>query len=269
MTPSPEPLEDDFTWVLRKALKSRDMAPSLLAELAGAERREVLAFTRGEFSPDLARQLAPHLGLDPDALAGHPDYHPSPALPAGLERLAFPFDEGFANAWLASCGDASVLIDTGTSARMLRERISGIDSLDVLITHPHGDHIGGLSALRKLPHTIHAPPGARIRHAKPLEAGQSLEFPPLQVRVLDLDGHWPGQLGFLIGGLEIPVCAVGDALFAGSLGGTPDGERHAAELALVRTLLKSLPPETLLLPGHGPPTTVALELRNNPFLAQQ
>jgi len=269
MIPSPEPLEDDFTWVLRKALKARDMAPSLLAELAGAERREVLAFTRGEFSADLARQLAPHLGLDAEALAGHPDYHPSPVLPTGLERIAFPFDEGFANAWLASRGGATVLIDAGTSARMLRERTSGIDSPQVLITHPHGDHVGGLSALRKLPHKIYAPPGAAIRNAEPLRSGQSLDLHPLHVQVLDLDGHWPGQLGFLIHGLETPVCAVGDALFAGSLGGTPDGERHATELALVRSLIKSLPPETLLLPGHEPPTTVELELRNNPFLAGQ
>jgi len=268
MIPTPEPLEDDFTWVLRKALKAREMAPSLLAELAGASQREVIAFSRGRFSADLARQLAPHLELGPDALAGHPDYHPSPTLPAGLERLAFPFDEGFANAWLISCAEVVVLIDAGTDARTLRERITGIDFLNVLITHPHGDHVGGLSALGGQVHSIYAPPGARIRDAEALECGQSLAFGQLQVLVLDLDGHWPGQLGFLINGLDTPVCAVGDALFAGSLGGTPSGERHAAELALVRSMIESLPPETVLLPGHGPPTTAELELRNNPFLAR-
>lgn len=267
MTPSPEALEDDFTWVLRKALKAREMAPSLLAELAGAEQREILAFSRGRFSADLARRIAPHLDLAPDALAGHPGYHPAPALPDGLERLAFPFDEGFVNAWLVTRGDTSVLVDTGTSARILKSHLAEVKELQIFITHPHGDHVGGLEALRARPHTLHASPSLGIADAVPLTPGQDLRFAGLAVSVIDLDGHAPGHLGFRVDGLDVPVCAVGDALFAGSLGGTPDGERHALELSLVRSLLESLPCEALVLPGHGPPTTVALELEHNPFLA--
>lgn len=268
MIPFPEPLEDDFTWVLRKALKARSMAPSLLAELAGEDQREVLSFSRGRFSADLARRLAPHLDLHPEALAGHPDYRPAPALPDGLERLAFPFDGGFVNAWLVSRDGTGVLVDSGTGAGPAAQRIIEANPPHVFITHPHGDHVDGLASLRKHSHTIHAPPRSRLRGAEPVQAGQQLGFGPLQLQVIDLDGHWPGQLGYRIDGLKVPVCAVGDALFAGSLGGTPDGERHATELGLVQNLLQSLPPETILLPGHGPPTSVALELLNNPFLAK-
>ena len=94
MTPHTEALEDDFSWVLRKALKAREMAPSRLAELAGIEPREVLAFSRGQFSEQTARRIAPHLDLGPEAFANHPRYRPKPDLPAGLERLAFSFDDG-------------------------------------------------------------------------------------------------------------------------------------------------------------------------------
>jgi len=268
MIPTTEALEDDFTWVLRKALKAQRMAPAQLAERAAVPQSEVLAFSRGRFSAALARQLAPHLALHPDAFAGHPDFHPAPRLPDGLDRLAFPFDEGFTNAWLVSLGGGSVLVDAGTGPRAIEQRIGDTGDLHVFITHPHGDHVGGLSALRRHPHTLHAPAGAGISGASPARPGQCFDIGPIRVFSLDLDGHWPGQLGYRIDGLEVPLCAVGDALFAGSLGGTPDGNRHATELGLVRGLLDSLPPETLLLPGHGPPTTVALELEHNPFLAR-
>lgn len=267
MTTQAEPLEDDFTWVLRKALKALELAPSQLAELAAVAPPEVLAFSRGRFSADLARRLAPHLALHPEAFAGHPDYAPCPSLPPGLARLAFPFDEGFTNAWMISRDGVAVLIDTGTGARGITQRLGDAGELQVFITHPHGDHVGGLAALRDHPHTLHAPPAAGFPGAAAARPGQTLDLGPLQVAVLDLDGHWPGHLGYRIDGLAIPLCAVGDALFAGSLGGTPDGTRHATELGLVRATLDSLPPETILLPGHGPPTTVALELEHNPFLA--
>ena len=67
-------------------------------------------------------------------------------------------------------------------------------------------------------------------------------------------------------GLERPVLVTGDALFAGSIGGcgTPAIYQHA--LRRLRDLLEPLPDETVLLPGHGPATTLCEERTANPFL---
>jgi glyoxylase-like metal-dependent hydrolase (beta-lactamase superfamily II) len=63
----------------------------------------------------------------------------------------------------------------------------------------------------------------------------------------------------------VPVAIVGDSLFAGSMGGAPNAFRLALENN--RNKILSLPPETLICPGHGPLTTVELERRHNPFFA--
>ncbi|MEM6601450.1 MAG: MBL fold metallo-hydrolase, partial [Verrucomicrobiota bacterium] len=62
-----------------------------------------------------------------------------------------------------------------------------------------------------------------------------------------------------------PVAITGDALFAGSMGGANDCWQEA--LTCTRRNILSLPDDTLLCPGHGPVTTVALEKSNNPFFA--
>lgn len=268
MTP-PEPLEDDFTWVLRKALKSRNLAPTEAAEHAGLPPAEVLALSRGRFSAATARRVAPALGLDPGAFATLPDYHPQIDLPAGLARLAIPYDDGFVNAWLMHHDATMVLIDTGPAPAALEKLLAPFHpaSLDVFITHSHHDHVGGLAALRHREHRLHAPAAAGIQRASSLTPGQHLACGPFAIDVLDLDGHCHGALGFLLAGLGLPVCAVGDAVFAGSVGGTPDPRRHALALDRIRRAIMTLPDPTILLPGHGPPTTVALERRHNPFLA--
>ena len=56
---------------------------------------------------------------------------------------------------------------------------------------------------------------------------------------------------------------VGDAIFAGSMGGAPNHYQLAREK--VQSEILSLPAETILCPGHGPITTVAEQLSVNPF----
>jgi glyoxylase-like metal-dependent hydrolase (beta-lactamase superfamily II) len=95
-----------------------------------------------------------------------------------------------------------------------------------------------------------------------------LERGALSIRAIPLPGHCLGALGYVIEGLAVPVCVTGDALFAGSMGGCAPGEPYREALAANRKEVLSLPPETILLPGHGPASTVGSELLANPFLAK-
>jgi len=80
--------------------------------------------------------------------------------------------------------------------------------------------------------------------------------------VLHTPGHSPGHVTFVAGGMAF----VGDLIFAGSIGRTDlPGGSHAALLRAVREKIFTLPAETILLPGHGPATTVEEEKRSNPF----
>ena len=72
---------------------------------------------------------------------------------------------------------------------------------------------------------------------------------------------------FVLDDVAPPVVLGGDVLFQGSVGRTdfPDGDA-AALAAGIRRHLYTLPDSTIVLPGHGDPTTVAREKRHNPFV---
>ena len=80
-------------------------------------------------------------------------------------------------------------------------------------------------------------------------------------RVAATPGHTPGGVSLI----HDQIAFVGDALFAGSLGGTRRRTDYHRQRQAVADELLSLPEETTLYPGHGPATTVAEERENNPF----
>ena len=67
-------------------------------------------------------------------------------------------------------------------------------------------------------------------------------------------------------GLAEHPWSVADTLFTGSIGGCPDSETYRLALANLREHVFTLPDETILLPGHGPATTIGEERKRNPFL---
>ncbi len=85
------------------------------------------------------------------------------------------------------------------------------------------------------------------------------------LRAILVPGHSPGSLSFYSeeGGFVI----TGDALFQGSIGRTdlPGGD-YDTLIHSIRTRLLTLPPETVVYPGHGDPTTIGSETTENPFL---
>lgn len=256
-------LEDDFTWVIRKAFKGLGVAPGLAAERAGLPENDVMAFSRGHFSAETARRLAPVLGLDPDALAAHDHYLPQPLEVSAITRLNLPFNDETVNAWRIDSGDTVVLFDTGYAAGSCVIALGETRPDQVFITHGHNDHIGGIPDFLRIGVPLHGPD---LVSTSPIAPGDKFCCGSLTLTVCDLSGHFTPSVGYHIDGLARPVLVTGDALFAGSIGGCATPELYQHALHRLAEVLAPLPDETILLPGHGPATTLGEERRGNPFL---
>jgi glyoxylase-like metal-dependent hydrolase (beta-lactamase superfamily II) len=110
--------------------------------------------------------------------------------------------------------------------------------------------------------------------------GQRLQVAGLDIDVVHAPGHTEGSVMFALAGapVDVPLDAPsaaeasatvlsGDVLFRGSIGRTdmPGGDSDAMMRSLTGKVLP-LPDDTLVLPGHGPSTTIGRERRSNPFL---
>jgi len=259
-------LEDDFTYVLRKALLGHGLSPAEAAEKAGLPSADVLAFSRGRFLPEVARALAPVLGLNEEAFASHADYEPTPVSESFITQLELPFGEEHVNAWLIRHDGVSILFDAGDVPGSCTKELDklGVSKPDgAFITHPHGDHVTDIPHL-----TIRGVVacGWHVPGTRPVHPGETLDCGSLKLHTVELSGHAVEGIGFLIEGLSQPVFVVGDALFAGSIGGSPTKERYQQSLKTLKAALAPLPDQTILLPGHGPATRLGEERKRNPFL---
>jgi len=259
-------LEDDFTYVLRKALTGHGLTIAQAAARAGVPEADVRSFLAGTFSPSTARQLAAALGLNAEAFARHAHYLPDPLDTPGIVRLNLPMSDGQVNAWLVRVGETCVMFDAGYEPGDLLAAIdSHCDRLPghAFITHAHRDHIGALPQLLAGGMPVHA---AGMSGTLPMHPGETVTCGPLEIRACDLSGHATPALGFHLTGLSPPVLVTGDALFAGSIGGcaTPALYQHA--LSRLTKVLETLPDATVILPGHGPATTLGQERAANPFI---
>jgi len=159
---------------------------------------------------------------------------------------------------------------------------------DLLInTHCHLDHVFGNAFMLErygLRSWFHE--GDRYNHTTApkhaLMFGLAMEAPPepagylvdgevvsaagLSFQVIAVPGHSPGGIAFY--SENDGVIFTGDALFAGSIGRSDlPGGNHEQLMTNIRTRLFSLPPGTVVYPGHGPETTVGEEMRSNPYFS--
>ncbi|OGW66897.1 MAG: hypothetical protein A3H49_10750 [Nitrospirae bacterium RIFCSPLOWO2_02_FULL_62_14] len=171
----------------------------------------------------------------------------------------------------------AVFVDTAYNEEAMMEVLDRkhLTLKAVCLTHGHSDHAGGLDVI--LQH--HRVPVYLGRGDKPLlgwippaelmkpsEDGQTVTVGRLTVRFVLTPGHTPGGICYKVEGAGHDVCFVGDTLFAGSIGGSNPASLYPSHLQSVRTRVLTLPPDTTLLPGHGPATTVREELAHNPFV---
>ena len=270
-------IEDHAGDVVRKARMMTKVTASDVAKAAGWSEAELAAFE------------------DSGKIVKRPDF----VALAGLIELNGAKLERFANGWVPGEKELSqwrelrvftsrsegitvncylvwdevsreaALFDTGWDAKPILDTIGNnkLQLRHLFITHSHHDHVAALDEIRKAwpkmklhSGSKHAPVDQRNKPSEIIHLGG------LRITYRDTPGHAEDGVTYLVGNWEEDaphVAIVGDAIFAGSMGGAPNHGPLAKQK--VRDQILSLPPETLICPGHGPLTTVGDEKANNPF----
>jgi len=163
----------------------------------------------------------------------------------------------------------SALFDTGLDAKPILDCITEnqLQLRHIFITHSHWDHVEALPKIREIW------PKARVhsgsKSAPVDQRNKPSEIVPLgglRVTHRETPGHAEDGVTYLVGNWQEDaphVAMVGDAIFAGSIGRGNQSWDLARQK--VREQILTLPPATLICPGHGPLTTVEEEKKHNPF----
>jgi glyoxylase-like metal-dependent hydrolase (beta-lactamase superfamily II) len=158
-------------------------------------------------------------------------------------------------------GDA-VLLDAANEHEKLLDLCRTLGVRTVLETHGHWDHIQAVPAVRNAGYEV----GVTAEDAEMLDEAYDyvledesvIEVGDLRLHTIKTPGHTPGSICFRLD--DAPVLFSGDTLFPGGPGATkfPGGDFDQIIGSIDRRLF-TLPPETLVLPGHGDDTTIGTE----------
>ena len=164
-----------------------------------------------------------------------------------------------------------VLIDPSFSPEVFVQRAidQGLTISHIINTHSHPDHTNGNA---KAIEFTRAPLAAFVDSptspAVPLADGQELAVGSLRLRFLHTPGHCDDHLVIYEPFHQLLV--TGDLVFVGKVGGTGTEESARTEWRSLQRLLREIPDDTTLWPGHDygvrPSSTVGLEKQTNPFL---
>ena len=270
-------LEDTFGDIVKKASYGQGVAADTLASRTGIEPHRLKQFLSDAAQPteDEARAIAAQLGLDGGKLADIALARWKP----DVRELDAAFDHQI-NAPHPSNGYFVILDDQRVAAFVdpggrpdnivgtLRRSPAALRY--ILVTHKHHDHIDALGDVRRafpearvVVHRLDSPAlGDAARDAIAINDGDTLPFGEGEFRLLHTPGHTDGSSCFIYKSNVF----TGDTLFAGSVGRV-FGERFGYRDLLhnASTKIFSLPDDTVVFPGHGPPSTIGEERAHNPF----
>jgi len=275
------PLEDDFCDIIKKARIGQAWSVEDVARNTGLPGADITALERGDQPRDRAEvyALATALGLRLRSLEQIvlEKWVPQPirSLP-GIETIQGDINGYAVNGYIVHDSGEALLVDTAYNAPAMiawleshRLRLTGI-----CLTHGHADHAEGIQELLARWHVpvYLGADDVSLLHWKPSDDhltapinGRSIPVGGLTVRCLTTPGHTPGGICYRIDAGSQSVSFVGDTLFAGSIGRSNPHTLYRTHLDSVRQCVLKLPHDCILLPGHGPATTVREELDHNPF----
>jgi len=207
-------------------------------------------------------------------------------IPTVITAVVGPFEE---NCYLLGFDDperSALIVDPGAESQRLSQELDSRSwkPKAILNTHGHLDHIGAVAELQdqyRIPFYLqkdeqpvleHYPDTCRMFGLNPgklpvvdqwLDGDDLIRFSFCEIRVLSTPGHTPGGCIYCVNHMGF----TGDTIFAGSVGRTdlPGGNTTTLNSSLAR-IIRDLPEDTVLYPGHGPQTTLKEEKRQNPFL---
>jgi glyoxylase-like metal-dependent hydrolase (beta-lactamase superfamily II) len=186
----------------------------------------------------------------------------------------------------------AIVIDPGDEADKVLARLKHhrLNAKYIIATHAHIDHVGGFAELKAAtgaPVYLHqsdqflydilplqaqmiglaTPPSTQIDHH--LAEGDELGAGEIRIRVHHTPGHTPGSLCFHLPNDEAKLFS-GDTLFMRGIGRTDLwGGSFEEIMDSLHGKVMALPDETLVIPGHGPVTTIGAERTGNPWLQRQ
>jgi glyoxylase-like metal-dependent hydrolase (beta-lactamase superfamily II) len=206
--------------------------------------------------------------------------------------VSAPFEQNAYIVWRRG-SDAALVVDPGFDVAAIVRVLEAnrLRPAALINTHGHADHIAGNRPMkerfpdvpliigRNEAHLL-ADPDANLSapFGTPLTSppadrlvveGERLELAGFSLLVHEIPGHSPGSIVLVADEFDPPFVLGGDVLFAGSVGRVDFPGGSATKLRSgIQEKLFTLPDGTLILPGHGPPTTVGQERRTNPFVGE-
>jgi glyoxylase-like metal-dependent hydrolase (beta-lactamase superfamily II) len=270
-------LEDEFADVLKKAQRGTGTSSDALARATGLHASLINAWAGGDGAPDdaQARALAAALKLDPGKLADAAAVRWLPEridVPGIRHHPQNPHPSNGYVFFIEGSRRAALVDPAGVPANLLRILREGAYNLEyILITHKHADHCDAAEPVyNAFPDAKIVMHQADVKAIGPLAAkalmvkdGEELSFgDDAHIRMLHTPGHTDGSSSYLFKSAVF----TGDTLFAGSVGGAyGDVSTYDDILNSVASKLFTLPDETVLMPGHGPPSKIGWEKAHNPF----
>ncbi|HEU4501103.1 MAG TPA: MBL fold metallo-hydrolase [Nitrospira sp.] len=275
------PLEDDLCDIIKKARTGLKLAVGDVARLTGLPGADITALERGDQLRDRTelRAISTALGLRFAALEqiALEKWVPKtlPLMP-GIETVLGEISGYGVKGYIVHDGGEAALVDTAYNADMMLEILEArrLRLVGICLTHGHADHAEGIHQIvSRWPVPIYlGTEDVTLLHWKPSEQqratphdGRTIQVGRLTLTCLTTPGHTPGGVCYRLEMPWGPVAFVGDTLFAGSIGRSNPPMLYATHLESVRRYVLTLPADCLLLPGHGPGTTVREELDHNPF----
>jgi glyoxylase-like metal-dependent hydrolase (beta-lactamase superfamily II) len=173
---------------------------------------------------------------------------------------------GFSNCYVLGADDqqnSAIIVDPGSMEKVTLEIIenNNFDVKAVLVTHDHTAHVRGLRTLRKIYNTqVFAVNHSIMEHkTNMVKDGDRIGAAGFMIEVISIPGHSSDSVVYRIGSLLF----TGDVLTAGLVGSTASAYGATTQMNKLRSRLRSLQGDYIVLPGHGPPSTLEAERRFN------